>query len=281
MSNITEKCMIVRLSISLWTARKIDKKATDKVIADFHAGDDAGRFNKLLVDYDTLRQVNRYYSVARGIHNSMTLPWADDGARILPAELFLQYTKRIQEVKEQFNEAVRLFVSQYEALKEQARKKLNGLFNEADYPPVEVIAKKFNISIEVEPIPAASDFRVTLSKKETEAIRAEIEERTTKRFSDAMKDVFNRLYQAANNIAEKCKDADSIFRDSLIGNLRELLEVLPSLNITNDPALAKAIKEAKPLAQFDPQALRDDPVTRSEAAQKAEALAKKLKGFIL
>lgn len=281
MSNLHEKCMIVHMTISLWTARKYDEKATDSVAEQFKTKTDAGRFNKILVDRAALRNVYRLATEARTTHNAMSLPWNDGGDRILPAELYMEYTRRIQAVKAKFDEAVDAFVAQYESLKDEARVKLNGLFNETDYPPVAAMRGKFGVGVEVMPMPKAEDFRVDLSKKEVEAIRADIEARTNKRVNEAMKDAFSQLYDAASRIVERCKDADAIFRDSLITNLRELLDVLPCLNITNDPALAKAIEEARPLAEVEPQTLRDEPDVRAETAKRAEKLARKLKGFIV
>lgn len=281
MSTIAEKCMIVRLSVSQWSARKLDRKATEAIIAEFKTAADSGRFNKLLVNHEAIKKIQRINSQAWDLHKTMTLPWTDDGGRVLPAELFLKYTAAIQAVKERFEAEVKSFVGQYEAFKAEAKIKLNGLYNEADYPRASEIAGKFGMAVAVEPIPQASDFRVALSKSEVAEIRKDIEERMAKRISDAMKDAFGRLYAAARSIADKCKDTDAIFRDSLIGNLRDLLDVLPALNVTNDPELIKAIAAAAPLAEVDPQALRDEPTTRSETAKKAEALAKKLKGFII
>ena len=280
MSNLTEKCMIARLSVSQWTARKFDHKVTEKIISDYKAGADAGRFNKLLIDHEAIKKLQRICSEAWGVHKEMTLPWTDDGGRVLPADLFLKYTKAIQEVKARFEEEVKAFVGQYEALKAAAKVKLNGLFNAADYPPAAEIGSKFGMTVAIEPIPQAGDFRVALSKDEVETIRKEIEARTKRLIADAMKDAFNRLYKAVCSIADKCKDADAIFRDSLIGNLKDLLDILPALNVTGDLTLAKAIKDAAPLAEVEPQALRDEPTTRAATAKKAEALANKLKGFI-
>jgi len=281
MSNLHEKCMIVHLTISKWTARKYDQKATESVTSQFNTKTDAGRFNKILIDHEALKRIDRFALEARNRHNAMSLPWNDGGDRILPAELYMEYTRRIQEAKVKFEAEVDSFIGQYEALKAEARVKLNGLFNEDDYPSLSALRGKFGIEVEVMPMPKAEDFRVDLNKMEVEAIRTDIEARTNKRINDAMKDAFAQLYEAASRIVDRCKDADAIFRDSLITNLRELLDVLPCLNITNDPALAKAIEEARPLAEVEPQTLRDEPDVRAETAKRAEKLARKLKGFLV
>lgn len=276
--NITEKAMLVRLSISQWTARKLDRKVTAEIIAVHKANADAGRFNKVLVDLAEIKALQQNVTAARIYHYSVTLPWTK-GLDLLPSDLYFDYTKKMQEFKNKQEALVKRFLSIYEALKAKARKELNGMFNEEDYPAVSILATKFSFDIDIEPIPQAGDFRVNMSKDEAESIRKDIEARVNQRVSEAVKDAFNRLYTAAKKIADICKVEDKKFHDTMIENLRELLAVLPSLNITNDAALTKACKEAAKLAEVDPDALRDDPQTRSETAKKADALTKKLRGF--
>ena len=42
-SNIHTRALFVWLTIGTWSARKYDRKITEKVNADFHASADAGR----------------------------------------------------------------------------------------------------------------------------------------------------------------------------------------------------------------------------------------------
>jgi hypothetical protein len=82
------------------------------------------------------------------------------------------------------------------------------------------------------------------------------------------------------HVSDKLKDGDAIFRDSLIGNVRELVDLLPALNLTGDPALTSAVSEVKnKLADLDPQALRDHEVDRAAAALAADEIARKMAGY--
>lgn len=277
---INEKAMLVRLSLSSWTARKHDGEITDEVLKAHKASGDAGRFNKLLIDHAEIKKVQSANTKIKAYFWRMTLPWLDDGTRILPSALFLKFTKGIQPLLEERKQIVAEFLAAYPRLIEDARKKLNGMFKAEDYPSASEIARKFNASVDPFPIPDAADFRVAMSDEEVEAIKAGIENRVNEAFADAVKDAARRLHDCARRIAEKCAEKDEIFRDSLIGNLRELLDVLPSLNITGDQELAKAIAAAKPLAAVEPQELRDDELVRAETAKKAAALARRLRGFM-
>src|SRR5512138_3929903 len=141
---LTEKAMLVRLSISQWTARRHDAQATREVIENHKASSDAGRFNKALVDPEALRPIQKIANEARTFHYAQTLPWGDDDSRILPAENYLEYTKAVRDLSDRFDQAARGFAGEYPALIERARVALNGLFRAADYPAGDDILRRFS-----------------------------------------------------------------------------------------------------------------------------------------
>jgi hypothetical protein len=48
-SLLSQKAVLASVSISQWSARKLDKKATEEIHARNHAEPHAGRYNKLLI----------------------------------------------------------------------------------------------------------------------------------------------------------------------------------------------------------------------------------------
>jgi len=126
-----DEAMIVRLSISKWTARKFDKTITQKVIREYGTADDSGRFNKVLIAKESIQVIDRAATAARAFHYEQTLPWDDAGGRILPAKNFMAYSKEMRTLKEKFGEAVREFVQNYPQYREEAETRLSGMFNPA------------------------------------------------------------------------------------------------------------------------------------------------------
>ncbi len=47
--NLSDRALLVQLSISQWTARKYDKRVTQQALTMNYASSDAGRFNKSLL----------------------------------------------------------------------------------------------------------------------------------------------------------------------------------------------------------------------------------------
>lgn len=281
LNGIQNKAMLVRLSVSQWTARRFDKPVSDKAAADFAAKNDAGRYNKILVDPQAIQPITKIVSEVRDWHYTNTLPWQDDGQRILPAANYLNYTRKMSAFKDKFNAAVAKFLDAYPTLVEDARTRLGKMWNQADYPQVSVIKNKFGFDVSVMPIPSGNDFRVSLTDTEVERIQADIEDSVKKSIDGAMTDLWIRLQTAVSNMVNRLSDKDAIFRDTLVSNLSDLVNLLPKLNLTDDPALESIRRdiEAK-LVKVAPQTLRNDKEVRTQVANDAQAILDVMSGYI-
>lgn len=174
--------MLVTLSVSQWTARKHDAAASKEVATNHQAGN-AGRFNKLLIDTNYLQPIAKMTSALREYHYTHTLPWTDDGRRLLPSKLYFEYTKAMRDMKAQFDTKVVDFIKAYPTIIAAERKRLGTLYNPEDYPPD--VAAKFSVAIYPEPVPSGGDLRVDIGA-DIKLVRAEIEAATQERLKAAM-----------------------------------------------------------------------------------------------
>jgi len=277
MSTIADKAMLINLSISVWTARKHDKRA-DKTVNDAFNATDSGRFSKVLIAEEAIKAVQATATTARTFHYTHTLPWLDDGWRLLPAKEFPEYSAEVRRLDAAFELSVDTFKANYDALVQDAKLRLNGLFNPADYP--KSISAKFGFETNIRPVPVAGDFRVSLRSDETEAIQAAIEQRTQAALAAAHADLYRRLAEAIGHFADKMDTQNAIFRDSIIENLRELCELLPRLDITNDPTLNKIRREVEgKLLIHAPGDLRQNEAERASAGRDAAEILKAMEGM--
>ncbi|MEI7819350.1 MAG: hypothetical protein WCK55_00400 [Verrucomicrobiota bacterium] len=98
---------------------------------------------------------------------------------------------------------------------------------------------------EFAPVPDGGDLRIELQKEDMDALQAAIESRVEKAEASAKADVARRLAEPLAAIVNRLSDKDAIFRDSLIGNLREICDLMPALNITGDAKLEAACKRIR------------------------------------
>lgn len=276
---LTNEAMIVKLSISQWTARKYDRKVTRRVDEEY-GSHDAGRYNKVLVAKDAIKAVTQAVSKTRAFHYDNTLAWDDNGGRLLPVANYEAYRKGMRELKDEFEAAVKEFVENYPAYRAEAEQRLNGMFDPADYPGVQDIKRRYGFRVDIEPVPEGKDFRVTLQAKDAQRIQKEIDARVKDREAEAMKDLFLRLHRVVEHFAEKLSDPEAIFRDSLVENVVELVALLPKLNVADDKELKKLTAEAKKsICAHSPDVLRSEPKVREQAANDAKAILDKMAAY--
>lgn len=260
--------MLASLNICQWSARKHDKAITNEVDKS-HGAKDGGRYNKLLIDKAALEPMEKIANAARSYHYKVTLPWGDNGDRLLVAALFMDYTKEMRDFKTQFQVSVNRFITDYPQLKVDARKRLGTMYDPNDYPPN--IADKFVMGWAFSPVPVANDFRVNLSADHVDAIKTDIEARMTERQVAAAKKVYERARKIVQKIAEQTSTKERRIYDSTIDNAREFVGLLPALNFTGDPELNRIGADLQILL-VDPDRLRQDHVLRQSTAKQAEAL---------
>ena len=284
--NISEKAMLVALSISAWSGRKYDKDAT-KEVADNHGTDAtrAGRFNKILVNPSSLKDITSISGNARNYTMSVTLPWLNDGIRIIPVDIYLEYTQRMSEYRTQFNQAVDKLLVEYDALVKQARLDLNGLFKESDYPSEESIRRKHAFNVRVFNLPDSGDFRVSLSESEFQSTKQEIEQNLAEAQENAVRDVFDRVSMRMKHIIKRLNEVETTegkgIRESMMRNVSELADMLPKLNITGNQeidAVARQIKQD--LASISSDDLRENQSSRIAAKQAANDILNKVSAYI-
>lgn len=272
---IQERAMLARLSISKWTARKYDKGVSTEVEAA-HAAKDAGRYNKLLVDKALLEPIVKLESAARTYHYGITLPWTDEGDRLLPAKLFADYTQSVRMFRSDFDKRVQELLAKYPTEVNAARNRLGTMYNPLDYPTVGDLRDKYKFKVEFIPVPSAKDFRVDVSEAAAAEIRTSITEATDARLNSAVKHIYTRMREMVSKVSERCTTKDARIFDSLIENVADFVEILPALNLNDDPILTALHAELVGLAGVNVQSLRDRPDVRQRTADVADAILAKL-----
>lgn len=271
------RAMLARLSISTWTARKYDKRVSAEVNAQHSASHDAGRFNKHLFGGKAASASHAATIAAAGAartaHYTNTLPWSDEGWRVLPTANYFAYIETMRNARNAFESAVRDFLSEYPALQSAARHLLNGLYRDEDYPDQEDAARRFAFSVDYGPIPDVGDVRVDLPSGQIAAIEQGIQSRVEQATNAAMRDAWERMVGVVSKLRDKLADPGAIFRDSLVSNVGEVTDILARLNITEDPDLeAMRQRVSRELASLEPDTLRKEKGTREQAAARAQSI---------
>ena len=281
--SITTTCMVINLRISMWEGRRLDRAQSRKVVEDNHATDqESVRVNKLIVAKTSLDPLNRSRNNLRGHFLERTLPWRDNGDRVLYRKMFPLFIEEHETLVRDFMDEKKSFLrDKYPVERDRASFRMGTLFNPDDYPRADELEAKFYVRLEIEPICEANDFRVDLDNEQTETIKAQIEASLNERVGKAMGDVWERLTETVEHYANKMGTEDAIFRDTTVTNLVNLIDVLPGLNLLDDPNIKTIRKQLKAkLYNIEPKELRKNPELRAQAAADAQEIIDQMKAFM-
>lgn len=279
--NIDSRSILVKLSVSQWSGTKSDMDVSYKVARQHQAQIGAGTYSKKIVKSFLIDEFRRVANEARQYHIEHTLPWMDGGYRILPTTLYFEYVERMRQYRVEADRAVGQIVKHYNAIIEQSRVRLGEMFNIKDYPRAEEIANKFGIGIDVMPVPTTTDWRVDLGAEEVEILTDRIEKQMLSQQQAAMKEVWDRAYAAVEHMAERLGNADTRFKESMLVNIEEIANLLPKLNIADDPHLNDMAHEIKQrLVGHNATVLRQTPEQRKQVADSANDILAKMAGYM-
>ena len=278
--SITSASMLVGLGINVWSGRKLDKRASEEVVAANNADRGVARVTKsLLGSCEELEAVVKFAANVRTIHYNSTLPWSDMGPRLLPTPKYFAYHKNMSGLQAEFYRMVDVFISAYDLEVAASQAKLGDLFDVREYPNAEELRQKFAFTFNYLPLPDAGDWRVSIGSETESALRSQYEGYYATQLQTAMGDVWSRAHDALTKMSERLDYADSntkkVFRDSLVTNVTDMIELLGACNVTGDPVMIAAQRDLdEAMRGITPDALREDPYLRAETRRKVNEVRK-------
>jgi hypothetical protein len=235
---------LVEISISTWTARKLDRSVSDEVIASKHAGSkDAARVNKnLLAGRSELERILTHVSATRAYVYDNTLPWSDNGQRLLPRAMFMKFDAEMQRREEEFVRLVSEFVTLYPTLITAQAMELGAMFKRDDYPAPYEIARKFAWSLDYIPVPTAGDFRIDVGNDAANELQRKLIERSDQRVEQALDTLIVGMREHLERMAKQLtvevgpdgKQRKGKLYDSLLDGGVDLCDRIASLNLLGD-----------------------------------------------
>jgi hypothetical protein len=271
---ITQKAMLAAVHISIWTATKHDRKVS-RDVADRHgARERAGRYNKqLLMGAGKLEDLRTLAGQIRQHFYKITLPWSDEGFRLLPSHFLFDLTARMREFEAGFSSGVDQFLGVYPDYIREAMAELGSLFREEDYPSADKLREKFSVRLEILPVPTGDDFRVTMSAEEQARIAREIDANVRQSLSRGAEDLWKRLRDVVSHMVDRLNEPETRFHATLVTNISDLVSLLPQLNVNQDPDLERFAAQIRDsLCNYTAQDLKKHDVLRATTVAEAAGI---------
>ncbi|HVI89411.1 MAG TPA: hypothetical protein VM659_13990 [Dongiaceae bacterium] len=280
-TDISARVMLATLNISVWRARRFDTRATEDVEKK-HEAKDIGRFNKRLLTDGAIsyKEVCSIGNRARSLFDNHSLDYDQLGVRLLPTAVYMDVADELRALRDQFDMATDRFLTDYPRLKEEARTVLNDLFDEADYPTEAELRRKFGMRFSVLPFPDASQFGIELPPDVLAGIREEMNGRVMTAVKTANDDLVGRLFEAVQHFANRLYGEGNVRLD-VADKVRELSDLLPKLNFSDDPALTAILDRTRQqLACHSGADLKDSPELRKQVADQAMEIEAQMAAFM-
>lgn len=274
--SIASSAMLVEFSVSTWTARKKDRKATQDV-ADRNnlASKELTNVTKKLIDCEELSAVVKFGANARNIHYSMTMPWSDMGQRIVTTQQYFKYHEVMTELQQEFDRLTEAFLEVYDYEVTEMQLKLGDMWNRDEYPTADTIRDRFRMRISYMPLPDAGDWRIDIQNEAQQQLTQQYADYYTAQINNAMNDLWHKLYENLTTLVRQLDyDADgkrNRVYDSVFDRAHELVEMLSTCNVTGDSQM-EAMRQRLDTALYGltADAVKRDDTLRDTAREKVK-----------
>ena len=291
MISISSAAMLGSINISVWEARKQDRKTAEEVTQSKGARSKrAATVHKhLFSECPALEAIKSLRGEVRNWFNTQTLPWDDNGRRLITTAQYLNVMGQAARYQQRFEDLTRVFVNTYATEISKQAFEMGALFDRAEYPPESEVAAKFRFSFTVEPVPESGDFRVDVGIAAAADLKDQYEKAVQLRIAFAVDDAWRRVKDQVEWIKERMEavlshDPDAVEQvpttddtgavvsveikkkrrpklyDSMLEQGLELTALLRDLNVTNDPRLEAArVALETALSRVDIDSLKESP----------------------
>lgn len=275
---LSEKVLLASLNVSCWTGRAFDEKATSKVASSANVDTKAGRFNKALLPQkpEEFTALIQQGNAIRDKFRQMTLAYQQDGIRLMPVKVYVEWTEYLQKQVEIREKMVKTFVDAFPTLVLQAQIQLKTLFNKADYPLVTELPEKFTVANSFLPFTDVENLTLALNQADVDRLKVNIANSNAQSVAECNNEIVQRLFQAVMRLAQRsCSDANR-FHDSVLRQLKDEVQLIPQLNFMDDQRINEFVNEASQLLIFDAEAIRSSPVVKNNVSNQAVTLAENM-----
>jgi len=274
--SIASSAMLVEFSVSTWTARKKDRKATNDVAERNNlASKELTNVTKKLIDCEELSAVVKFGANARNIHYSMTMPWSDMGQRIVTTQQYFKYHEVMTELQQEFDRLTQAFLEVYDYEVTEMQLKLGDMWNRDEYPTADAIRDRFRMRISYMPLPDAGDWRIDIQNEAQQQLTQQYEQYYNNQIQSAMNDLWHKLHDNLTTLVRQLDyDADgkrNRVYDTVFDRAHELVEMLSTCNVTGDSQM-EAMRQRLDTALYGltADAVKRDDTLRDTAREKVK-----------
>lgn len=292
--DLTQEAILVSLSIGAKGMHAKSKTLSEEAAATHQA--DQASVAGIVAKFSEgdLSGMTKIISRARANMYLYTLPWGDNADRLCPVQNFPTLKELMATDRLAFMDEVEKLVSLHPDMeRDYIRRVGKVLAAELPFPTKQQLRGNFRFELRMMPLrdPLDADLRLQhVSAKQVAELKDAMASQMNDRLVEAQSTIAERLFVVANRIKETCDRIDDQGKGkdgkqkaarvhaSLVTNLQLAVEILPALNLTHDPEVARLIERVKAeLGGLDVEVLKKDEKTRKAIGKAASSVLDDIK----
>ena len=286
-TKILERIVLVKISIRGWMGETSDKDLARAIEKAKGMKDGTTRASVYLIPDDYRLPIVNAKSVIRGWWYANTIPYDNDGWRMVSVDKFQILLDTIAEMKRTvFDPPVTRLLEESDRLRTEAIKNLGSAYDaekfDSAFPTSDKLVSRYDVDVETEAFSDPNHLLIKDIDKETvEDMRETAARRQAERVSKGVRKVVENLRDIVREVRDRVQaDPKKAKYKNLFESLKSTLAILPDLNVLRDPDLDKLItKTREKLGSLDLQALREEPAQRKTVKKVADDIIDDLDNF--
>lgn len=264
--SLSEKAVLVRLTIKSVGSTKKDSELTAKTAADMNGYEDAYSVSKRIFG-DHIKPVRTAASDLRTTFRSLTMPWSGED-RICPLIdpnnskrlYYKEFEDKLRDKISAYDSAVRNFLAIAPQAIEEDKGRLGAGWKSEDYPTMEELAGKFGVAFEVNTIPS-DDWRTGISDELTQSIREKTEKQNEAHLGQLSIKVLANVRDLVDILLDKIQDDTGIVKADTIKKIGDTMDTLKIFPVTAETRIVvDSINDA--IRKFSASSINYNPAVR-------------------
>jgi len=281
--DLLNKALCLAVTLRQWgTRRKVD---TENV--DVEADKKLIHVSKEILDSPEMKKISHHMSQVRAYLQRMALP-----SQVMRRGLYLVAAGTVEQIDEELEKA-RVILAQlveelllvYPAQKAAAKTRLNGLFNEKDYPTPEALREMFQIEDSYVSLQAPTQLAQISQVIYNRQLKKEQQE-LARMFEEVRQGLRSGLQDLVEHLVERLTPGPDgkpkTFKGSTVKHMQEFLQVFDAKNITDDASLKELVAKAKQVMDgVNPETLRKNEGVRQTVLQGLRDVKKQVSDLVV
>lgn len=286
-TKLSDKVVLVKLTIRRAALTKRDAVLTANLQAQ-EKDNSLTVLTKLFKDKDSaINQIMSKYGEVYQYHKKHTLPYMDAGPRILPNDMYMEYTQEMKHRIAQVDNLLDTYMPMYDQLVLDDVMYRNsghaaGRANVSEYPSAEDFRLSMSAELRFQPMPDASHFLFDLSEDDVASFKRAEEEAAQAANADTIQRMLKPIQALVTKLGEYQGLKGERFHNSLVENVIDGCTLARKLAINPTPELLADITELEDAVQGylkDVEMIKGSANKRVEAKKKLQDVASKMAMF--